>query len=235
MAKLLENQLVRYALVLLGGITIGALFYPTKKIEEKITQKYEQQISKMKEEHAKEVSSTKEEHSAQVKNVTTKLEESERKISVLTVQVRDLKVKVRTAKYKIVRPDGTIEEKEFTESESEESTKIITQIQEEFKTKVSQIEERWSDIHKTRVTEIKKEFDKKESEYQKTIASLEKSKKTSINEKSFGLEAGIMSDKNYYGHATMDLWGPIFVGVHGTVGAKDNTDNSLGAGIGLRF
>jgi chromosome segregation ATPase len=234
MAKLLENQLVRYALVLLGGITIGALFYPTKKIEEKISQKYEQQISKMKEEHAKEISSTKEEYSSQVKNVTTRLEESEKRVSTLTVQVRDLKTKQKTARYKIVRPDGTIEEKEFTESESEESTKIITQIQEEFKTKVSQIEEKWSDIHKARVTELKKEFDKKETEYQHTIATLEKSKKTSINEKSFGLEAGMMTNKNYYGHATMDLWGPVFVGIHGEIG-QNNDGNSMGAGIGLRF
>lgn len=233
--KLLENQLVRYALVLLAGVTVGALFYPTKKIEEKITQKYEQQISKMREEHAKEISNTREESLAKTREVSLKLEESEKKVSTLITQVRDLKTKVKTAKYKIVRPDGTIEEKEFTESESEESTKVITQIQEEFKTKVAQIEVKWSDIHKTRVTEIKKEFDKKETEYQRTIATLEKTKRVTVNDKSFGLEAGIMSNKDYYGHATMDLWGPVFVGVHGTVGAKDNTDNSLGAGIGLRF
>ena len=230
---LTQNQGVRYVLVLLLGVTVGALFYPTKKIEEKITQKYEQVISKLKEEHSKEIASTKEEYSSQVKTVSTRLEESERKVNTLTVQVRDLKIKQKTAKYKIVRPDGTIEEKEFTETDTEESTKVITQIQEEFKTKVSQIEEKWSDIHKKRVTELVKEFDKKESDYQRTISSLEKSKKVSINEKSFGIEAGYLSDKNYYGHATMDLWGPVFIGVHGEIGS--NSDNKLGAGIGLRF
>lgn len=235
MNKILENPVARYTLVLLLGVTIGAIFYPTKKIEEKITSKYEQQISSLKEEHSKEMSKVTEEYKEQLKTSSTRLEETERKVQTLTIQIRDLKTKQKTAKYKIVRPDGTIEEKEFTESETEESTKLISQIQEEFKTKVAQIEEKWSDIHRQRVSEIKKDFDKKETEYQKTIASLEKEKKVTVNEKRFGIEAGIMSDKNYYGHATMDLWGPVFIGVHGTVGAKDNTDNSLGAGIGLRF
>ena len=229
---LTQNQGVRYVLVLLLGVTIGAIFYPTKKIEEKITQKYEQQITKLKEEHSKEMASTKEEYQSQAKVTLTKLEETEKKIQTLIVQVRDLKTKMKTAKYKIIRPDGTIEEKEFTESESEESTKVITQIQEEFKTKVSQIEEKWSEIHKQRVIELTKEFDKKESEYQHTIASLEKTKTVSINEKKFGIEAGYLSNKDYYGHATMDLWGPIFIGVHGEMGSNDN---KLGAGIGLRF
>lgn len=39
-------------------------------------------------------------------------------------------------------------------------------------------------------------------------------------------------DKNYYGHATADLWGPVFLGVHGQI---NKTDSKLGAGIGVRF
>ena len=130
-------------------------------------------------------------------------------------------------------PDGTIEIKKFTESEVNESSKVITQIQEEFKTKIDKIETKWSEIHKERVAKLQKDFDSKESGYQKTIEELTKSKTVSVNEKHFGLEAGMMSNKNYYGHVTADLWGPVFVGVHGEVGA--NNDNKLGAGIGLRF
>jgi uncharacterized membrane-anchored protein YhcB (DUF1043 family) len=48
---LIQNEWTRGILVLLLGVTIGVLFYPTKRVEEKLTQKYEQQISALKQEH----------------------------------------------------------------------------------------------------------------------------------------------------------------------------------------
>lgn len=230
---LLQKEWFRYLLVLFVGVTVGAIFYPTKHIEEKVSLKYEQEISKIKEEHLQEKTKIQEDYQERVKTVSSRLEESEKKVSQLNIQVRDLKSKQKTAYYKIVRPDGTIEIKKFTESEVSESTTVITQIQEEFKTKIAQIETKWSDIHKQRVTELQRQFDSKESEYKKTIEELQKSKVVTVNEKRFGLEVGLMSNKNYYGHASMDLWGPVFVGLQGEVG--ENNDNKLGIGLGLRF
>ena len=235
LTDLLKNEYIRGGLILFIGITIGALFYPTKRVEEKVSQKYEQEIVALKEIHSKELQT--------VNEAKTKIEQeskeyhsvTEKKISTLTTQVSELKSKQKIATYKLVKPDGTIEERTYTENEIDQSTKTVVSIQEEFKQKIDAIETKWSQIHQTRVTELKKDFDSKESEYKKTIASYESSKVTSINEKRFGLEAGITNEKNYYGHATADLWGPVFVGVHGQVGANGNNANNMGLGLGLRF
>lgn len=234
MISLLQNQWVRYVLILLVGITIGVVFYPTKRIEEKITQKYEQEIQDVKEVHQKVITDLNEKYAAVLIENKELHVQSEAKISKLTSEIKSLQSKQKTAYYKLIKPDGTIEIKKFTESEVNESSKVVIQIQEEFKTKIDQIETKWESIHKERVAKIQKEYASKESAYRKTIEELSKSKTVSINEKKFGLELGMMSNKNYYGHATADVWGPFFLGVQGEYGAQNN-DNKLGLGIGLRF
>lgn len=236
--ELLNNQYVRYVLLLLIGITIGALFYPTKKIEEKISQKYEQQISSLKEQHSQELKTAQ----TNLDKVTSESkqyhEQTDLKISSLTSQVTELRSKQKISTYKLIKPDGTIEERSYTENDIDQSTKTVTKIQSEFKQKIDSIEQKWSKIHEQKVTELKKQFDSKEQVYQQTIASYEKTKTVSINEKTFGIEAGMMSDKDYYAHATMDLWGPVFIGLQGEIKSQlgNNVgENRMGAGIGLRF
>jgi len=231
--ELLSKEWFRLTGMLLIGVTIGAVFYPTKKIEEKLHYQYQQEISSLKEAHSKEVQEVNEKYASSLKENKELHIETERKVSKLTTEIKSLQSKQKTAYYKLIKPDGTIEIKKFTESEVNESSKVVTQIQEEFKTKIDKIETKWSEIHKERVAKLQKDFDSKESGYQKTIEELTKSKTVSINEKRFGLEAGMMTNKNYYGHATADLWGPVFIGIHGELGA--NNDNKLGAGVGLRF
>lgn len=232
--SLLSNEYVRGVLILLVGITIGAVFYPTKRIEEKMTLKHQEELAIIKQQHSKEVSELNEKYTASLKENKELHVESEKKISKLTSEVRDLKSKQKTAYYKLIKPDGTIEIKKFTESEVTESTKVVTSIQEEFKQKIDQIETKWSQIHQERVAKIQKDFESREAQYQSKIVELEKSKITTVNEKRFGLEAGILTDKNYYGHATMDVWGPTFIGVHGEVGQNGNA-SKMGIGVGLRF
>lgn len=226
-----EQQWFKFVVVLLVGVTIGALFYPTKRIEEKITQKYESQITTLKETHLKEVKDVQEKLDKVTEQSRVYKEQTEHKITTMTSQMKDLQSKQKTSFYKIVRPDGTIEIKKFSETEVNESSKVVTQVQEEFKKKVEEIETKWETIHKERVTKIQTDFQSKEEMYKKEISELKSSKVTEINKKSFGLEAGITTDKNYYGHATADLWGPIFVGLHGQLGE----DRNLGIGLGLRF
>lgn len=234
LSDLLSKEWVRLVGVLLIGITIGVVFYPSKRIEEKLTQKHQEEIAILKESHSKETKDLTEKYDSVVSESKSIKSESERKITKLTDEVRTLKSKTKVATYKLVKPDGTIEERSFTENEVDESSHVVTQIQEEFKQKVESIENRYAAIHSERVLAIKKEFDSKESEYKKTIDELQKSKTVTVNEKKFGLEAGITNEKNYYGHATMDVWGPTFVGVHGQVG-PNNDSNNLGIGLGLRF
>ena len=232
--NLLTKEWFRYVAVLLGGITIGALFYPTKHIEERVSMKYESEIKSLKEVHEKEVQESQDRFLKTAQDFRMYHDESERKISKLTTEVKTLQSKQKTAYYKLIKPDGTIEIKKFTESEVNESSKVVTEIQEEFNQKITSIENKWETIHKERVTKLAREFDSKEENYKKEISELKKEKITDINPKKFGVEAGILSNKDYYGHATMDLWGPIFVGVHGQMGASA-TSGLLGAGVGLRF
>ena len=49
LADLLKNEYIRGGLILAVGITIGVLFYPSKRVEEKVSQKYEQEITALKE------------------------------------------------------------------------------------------------------------------------------------------------------------------------------------------
>ena len=226
-----NSKPTQFILILLVGVAIGAIFYPTKHIEETLTQKHEAETKTLKEEHAKETAKLKETVDRITAESTQYRRDTETKITTLTSQVHELKNKQKTAYYKVVRPDGTVEIKKFTESEVNESTKVITQIQQEFKEKVEAIETKWETLHKERVAEIKKDFDSKEQTYKKEIDELKTTKVVDINKKSFGVEAGVLLDKSYYGHVTYDVFGPFFLGLHSQFG----TTNTAGAGIGLRL
>lgn len=228
----IDSPLLRYALVLIAGIAIGALFYPTKSIEEKLRVQYEQKISQINETNSKTVqnlqeSLTKSESSKKQLEVTTSS-----KIAKLTTENSQLKSKKTETYYKIVHPDGTIEIRSTKASEVDQSNQIITSVKQEFDQKVKDLETKYATIHQQRVQQIQTDFSKKEEKYQETIASLEKDKTVKINAKSFGIEAGIMTNKDYYGHVSYDIFGPIFIGAHGQFGP---TDTAGGVGVGIRF
>lgn len=233
MKKLLKNRSVQIGLAALIGCAIGALFYPTKHIEERVKQEYEQKLEVervSKEELEKvlkeEIDELKEERT------TLKIETSER-ITQLKYEIKDLQAKKKETFYKLVKPDGTVEIRKFKESEVNESTRVITSIRQEFDQKVSEIEERWKRVHTKRVETLKQEFDVKEKQYQETIAKMESEKEIHINPKKYGIEVGILSNKNYYTHANVDVFGPVFVGVHSQTDFIG--DFAIGAGVGLRF
>jgi len=225
------SKVAQFVLVLLLGVAIGAIFYPTKRIEEREKSRYEEQLKITKEANEKEVKQLNERLDKSVEETKQVRQESETKISKLTTQVHDLQSKQKTSYYKLVKPDGTVEIKKYSESEVTESTKVITQIQEEFKTKIESIETKWETLHKERVETLQKEWSSKEQTYQTKIAELEKSKVTEINQKKFGLEAGLMSNLNYYGHFNADIFGPIFIGGQAEFGPAP----AFGLGLGIRF
>ena len=227
-----NSKPTQFLLVLLVGVAIGAIFYPTKHIEESLEKKHQEEITTLKEQHAKEDAKLQEsidKAQAETKQLHSSTDAT---INKLTTQIHDLQSKQKTSYYKIVRPDGTVEIKKYTESEVTESTKVITQIQEEFKQKIDAIEAKWETLHKERVAELKKDFDSKEQSYKKEIDELKQTKVVDINKKSFGVEGGMLLDGDYYMHATYDLFGPFFLGLQTQFGVDDKT---VGAGIGLRF
>jgi len=226
-----NNKWAQFVLVFVLGIAIGAFFYPTKHIEDKVTKKYEEQITKINEENTKIVSALKETFDKQEQQYKKTISQKDSKLSSLTVEVRDLKVSKKTTYYKIVHPDGTIEVKKSSDTESDESSKVTSRIQEEFKQKVESIEQKWETIHKERVENLKTEYSKKEQDYEKRIAELQESHVVDINPKKYGIEAGATLDRSAYLHVNADVFGPFFVGAHASTGST----NTLGAGLGIRF
>lgn len=226
-----SNSWIQFLPVLVAGIAIGAIFYPTKHIEERERQKHELETKILNETHAKELSQVRDTLDKVNQQSNEYRKEAEVRISKLTAENSTLKSKVKTAYYKVVRPDGTIEIKKFTESEVDESRQVITSIQQEFKEKIASIENRWETIHRERVTAITKEFNSKEESYKRQIDELERRKVVDVNKKSFGVEVGVMTNASYYGHVSYDVFGPVFIGGHAQFGSQ----NGLGTGIGLRF
>lgn len=229
--NLLKNSFFRYSLTLFMGLAVGAVFFPSKKVSETVSAKYENTIAEMKSTHEKETSSFKEQISVLSETEKKISSEYEKKVSQLTTQVSELKTKNKTSYYKLIKPDGTIEVKKFSESEVNESNQVITQINEEFKTKVESIEKKWESAHVERVAMIQKQFDEREASYQKTISSMKAQRVTETNKREFGGELGAMTNGNYYGHVQGDIVGPVYVGVHGELGPHP----ALGLGLGIKF
>lgn len=230
------SKVIQFVLVLLLGVAIGALFYPTKRIEERERQKHELETKTLNETHSKELSQVRDTLDKTTQEFKSQLSESEKKITKLTTENSTLKSSQKTAYYKLVKPDGTIEIKKFSETQVDESKQVITSIQEEFKQKVASIETKWETVHKERVEKLQKEFSSKEESYKHQIDELEKSKVVDINKKSFGAEVGVLTNLNYYGHVTYDVFGPFFLGLHAQFGLTPTAPSAAGgAGIGLRF
>jgi hypothetical protein len=225
-----ENKLVQFLLVGLGGIAIGVIFYPTKEIQEREKTKYEQQMSKVSEEHKSEIKRLNESFKKETHKVASINKDLRSKLDKVTVENKELKNKQKVSYFKLIKPDGTIEIRRFSESEVNESSQAVTKIQQEFELRLKSVEEKWEKIHEQRISVIKKEFDKKEEEHKRQIQELEKSKITEINKKKFGLEIGLNLQKQTYGHVTYDIFGPIFIGLHSQIGSLNT-----GAGIGIRF
>lgn len=232
--QILKKESVRYVIVLIVGLALGAIFYPTSNLEEKLQKKYQEEVRSLIVAHENERKSLREEINSVNKEYNLFREESDHKVNNLTFEIHNLQNKQKTSYYKLVKPDGTIEVKKFSESEINESSSMIAQIQEEFKTKIESIEQKWESIHKERVESIKRDFLKKEEAYAKTIDELAKTKVVTKNEKSFGVEGGYTSKNQFFLHTTVDLFGPVYMGIHGETDSTVN-DSSIGLGLGIKF
>lgn len=232
-STILNNQYVRLGITLFVGITIGALFYPTKRIEEKISQQYQQQISQLNQQHATEVSSLNDKYTKSSQDYSALKSQTDQKIASLNLQITAANSSKKTTIYKIVKPDGTVIERVVSESDNSSSSETISQVQAEYQQKISDIQKQDQQVSDQKIADMQKTFDSKEQTYQQTIASYQEQKTVSVNQKRFSLEGGILTNSYYYGHTTMDLWGPMFIGLQGEY--KDATNANFGAGLGIRF
>jgi len=238
----LKNKYVQLVLALAIGITIGAVFYPTSEViettEKRVQEKYEEQLTKLKTEYSEKTKELAESLASQEKSHKEYQEEVSSSKSSYEATIRDLKSKVTERTYKLIKPDGTIVEKTFKESETEEHNSYVKTVTEEFNRKVKSIEDKWMTIHKKRVETVKEESETKYKElYDKKYEKLLEEKSTTItktNSKKYNVELGYTTDQEYYLHTGYTLWGPLSVGAHAD-GARDLTGMSFGMGLGISF
>lgn len=226
-----NSKVLQFALTLLVGVAIGALFYPTKHIEETVSKKYEQQISQLNTQHYAELASMKSSYDKQLSDSKTVIASSQKTITSLRSSVQQLKTASHYTDYKIVHPDGTIEEKKVLDKSSDDTSTVVSQVQAEYKTQLSAIETKYETLHQQRVQEISKSYDSQIATLKTTISSMQSTKVEDTNKKNYGIEAGALSNSSYYVHGNADVFGPVFIGIHGEAGSS----NGIGAGLGLRF
>lgn len=238
----LKNKWVQLLLVFVLGLAVGAIFYPSKEEEYKKkvseTSKRNTSLHKQLEERAEIISELSSRLEEQESTFLSFREESSAKIDTLRTENRQLRSSARRQTFKIVKPDGTIIEKELEESSSEEITSVVTEVREEFDRKVESIESKWKSIHKSRVEKLKEEYEKKLKEkkvetkvVEKTV---EKEKIVKVNERKLRTDLGYSSDNRFYLHATYPLFGPVFLG-GGASSDKGFSDSEARLGIGMEW
>ena len=222
---------LQFALVFIAGGTVAALFYPTRIVQTKLQKTFDQQVSVLKEQQAKEISSVQESYKQQTQELKKTNEDLSIKVTSLTTQVTSLKMHQKKQFYKIVHPDGTVEERASTTTDSEESQQISQQVQQEYRKKLEEDVTKLESIQADKIANMQKQWDSKEQDYQHTISTLTQSKTVTTNPKNFTLDVGMLTNSDYYGHVTYDLWGPFIFGLQGQFGPTP----AAGAGLGIRF
>lgn len=243
-SNIIKNRYVQMVLALLLGITIGALFYPTKTIEERVEQEtssqYEKKISELNSNFEKKeqqlLEKVQSEESSRKKLERTTSE----KIQKLTTENRQLKESSKRQKFKLVKPDGTIIEREYEENNREEVTEIVTEVRQEFSEKIKETEDKWKKAYTERIKKVQQEnrnlITKLKDKHQIEINKLVSDKKVTINEKNLSVRVGYTSDQEMRIGSSYKLWGPFSVGAD--IDAKPNNNpfkNSGEASIGIGF
>lgn len=230
---------------LLLGAAIGVIFYPSKTITERETTKvketYELKIHELEKTRAEEAQKFSEKLTTEESTRKTLEMETSKKLEILTQENRSLKQSSKKQKFKLIKPDGTIIEKELEQSNSEEVTSVVTQVRDEFNQKVKSLEDKWKKVHEERVAELKKKFEqdveKIRDEYKASEKTVEKEKITEVNKKKLRAEAGVAydGDKDLLGyfHLSYPVVGPVFIG-GGVSGAKTKLGEAQ-LGLGLEF
>ena len=230
----MQNKYVQLILTLAIGIGIGAIFYPSKTITKEEISTYKQKIERLEnEKHKIDIQYMYDLNKLEKENKQYE-EVTDRKVDSLRQENFKLKQKVSEKHFKIIKPDGTIEEQWFKDSETEVVASVVTEIKEEFTRKVKSIENRWKVTHEKRVKKIKQEYERKLSEALLTTSTHYTKTKTEINKRNFGISIGVSSRKDYVSSITYDVYGPFFIDVH--IGASQEfNDQETGIGLGFRF
>ena len=240
--NLLNNIYFRYFLFMVVGFFMCLIFNFSymKTSEEKISKLVEQnsKINEINETYAKDIQNLNTTISSKDAEFKSFKKDTEVRITELRSENFRLKQSQKKKKFKIVKPDGTIIEKEYEESSSEQVSSIVSSIKTEFNEKISLIENRWKQAYSERVVEIKKEYEQKlqteKENNSKLIEKTQKTEKISTNEKKIRLELGYSHEDAVYTHISYPILGSIFIG-GGTSLNYDNKGYEFRAGMGIEL
>lgn len=234
MKDLWKNIWIRYVVILLIGMGIGAVFYPSKSTVSEDIYKYKEEISRLEQEKVNIQKEYVDLFNRSEKENKEYRERATHQIISLRAENYKLKSKVKESKFKLVKPDGTIEERWFKESETDVVSSVVTKIRSEFDQKIVSIENKWKKVHEQRTQKIRSDYEKKIAEFKSKESSTISKKKVDTNKRSFGLSLGITSEKDYFSSATYDIYGPFFLDLH--LGSdRQFQDKEVGIGLGIRF
>lgn len=223
------------------GIAIGAIFYPKSNIEEKtkeeVSQQYEQKIQDMEQKQSTEIQTLNQKVTDTQTEKQQLQEETSKQLETLTTENNTLKQSSKRTVVKVVKPDGTVTEKEVDESTSDSTNDVVAQAKQDFQTQISSIQETDKKHEQDTVSQLTKQYSDQIQVLKDQISSkdtVKESEKTvQTNQAKLRPEIGITSTKNLYLHATYTLFGPIFVGAGVSGTTSSFGDARLGLGIEL--
>jgi iron-sulfur cluster repair protein YtfE (RIC family) len=225
------SRTIQFVLVFIAGGFIATVLYPTKQIKDTVARTYQQQIQDIKQQASNMASSQQSKYEELQNQYSSYKTQTDSKINELTTQVSDLKTHTKTTIMRTVHPDGTVEENEVQENDTDQSEEMSQQMQSEWQMKTDQAVQTVTQQFQTQISTMQSSWTSKEEQYQQTISTLKETKTVTTNPKSLGVSAGLLTDGGYYGHVSYDVWGPFFIDGLGEFGPH----STAGAGIGIRF
>lgn len=230
--EIAANKWTQIVGALVAGIMLGMFVMPTKETTEDVTAQYEKEIQILKTEHAKETSYLRASIDFLAARQKQLVDSYEAKINTLTSQVRELTSHRVEIYYKIVKPDGTIEEKRYIETEDKVKETMLAEMKSEYERQMKVTEQEYQKRSEQQIVSVKAEYQVKVDTLERELSKYKNSTQTVTNPKKLGAEIGFNTDQRVYLHTTYDAWGPIFIG--GQI-EKGTTSTGAGIGIGVRF
>ena len=239
-----NNHQIRLLITFVAGIASGVLFYPTSSIVEKekvkIKSEYELKLSELESKRSEDILSLQNKLETQEEVNRQYTDSLIKKMDSLVTENRQLKSSKKVSRFKLVKPDGTVVEKELEESNSEEVTSILVEVKEEFTRRITAIEAKWKKIHEERILDLKKKYDEELQRAREEKNKLNKESDKEIiednNKKKLRSEIGLSLDERdyyWYNHMSYTIFGPLFLG--GGASGKETQLKDIRMGFGLEL
>jgi hypothetical protein len=215
------------------AIAISTLLAFQCSVEKKKTLETSKVVSSLKEQLASEKHSYGE-YRKFVENAYKEYEEeTDKKIKELVKENSTLKKRTYKEKLRIVKPDGSVVEKEIERSDEESTKEVLKEVQEEYSKRIAEVEEKYRKEYTEKKETLEVENISRTKQYQEERLKLqEEYKRVTKSVKRLRTEGGMEFDKDYYGHLSYSL-SPFIIG--GGVSVNNRSVNDARIGVGLEW